>query len=106
MRNSSAIKATFSIMASLFFFSCLQFWETSGAPNCELEAGDPINIKNCKFGVALDWCRQQVCAKGPGESCGGRWRQHGTCGTGTYCECSRCTGCSPVTLECFYGQFC
>ncbi|CAL4188303.1 unnamed protein product, partial [Meganyctiphanes norvegica] len=105
MRNSSAsLNATFLLMASLVLFMFAM--ETNGAPNCELEVGEPVSPKNCKFGVAMDWCRRPVCSKGPGESCGGRWMQHGTCGTGLYCQCNRCTGCSPVTLDCFYGQFC
>ncbi|CAL4101468.1 unnamed protein product, partial [Meganyctiphanes norvegica] len=76
------------------------------APNCD-DSYMPNTIPSrCKFGIAQDWCRRQVCAKGPGEQCGGRWLQHGTCGAGLYCACNRCTGCSPVTLDCFYGQFC
>ncbi|PSN33248.1 hypothetical protein C0J52_23046 [Blattella germanica] len=39
--------------------------------------------------------------QGPGESCGGPKAMRGICGDGMNCSCSKCTGCSLTTLECY-----
>ncbi|GAB6024814.1 hypothetical protein CHUAL_009934 [Chamberlinius hualienensis] len=44
-------------------------------------------IVTCKFGLAKDMCGCcDICAKGPGETCGGVWNHGGTCGKGLNCH--------------------
>ena len=46
----------------------------------------PFDTSPCRFGATLDSCACcTICAKGPGESCGGVWGQRGTCGNTTRC---------------------
>ncbi|XP_063846307.1 neuroparsin-A-like [Scylla paramamosain] len=59
----------------------------------------------CRHGVVMDWCGNARCAKGPGETCGGRWNVKGSCGKGMYCVCGYCAGCS-WDLQCALGRFC
>ncbi|KAE8744047.1 Neuroparsin 1 [Frankliniella occidentalis] len=58
--------------------------------------------EDCLYGLARDHCGRFVCAKGPGERCGGP--MHLTCGEGMYCKCERCIGCSLNTFTCFLGS--
>ncbi|KAK3929861.1 Neuroparsin-A [Frankliniella fusca] len=58
--------------------------------------------EDCLYGLARDHCGRVVCAKGPGERCGGPL--HLTCGEGMYCKCERCIGCSLNTFTCFLGS--
>ncbi|XP_047477623.1 neuroparsin-A-like [Penaeus chinensis] len=70
----------------------------AAAPRCKIH--DRPSHDNCKYGTARDWCRNTVCAKGPGESCGGyRW-ENGKCGLGMICSCGRCSGCSIIDGTC------
>ncbi|XP_071540498.1 uncharacterized protein [Panulirus ornatus] len=82
---------------TFFVASCclaLLIQEATAAPTCK-ERDQPAP-SDCTFGVATDWCRNEVCAKGPGERCGGVWWEEGKCGLGTSCSCGICTGCSSV----------
>ncbi|KAF6200062.1 hypothetical protein GE061_006362 [Apolygus lucorum] len=47
----------------------------------------------CLDGV-VEICGRHVCAKGPGESCGGIDSWRGKCGAGMYCQSGVCSGCS------------
>lgn len=68
------------------------------APRCNKSSSPPTN---CKYGTVLDWCRNEVCAKGPREACSGNWWENDRCTHGTYCACGFCSGCS-ATLECWF----
>lgn len=59
--------------------------------------------EDCPFGPTRDFCGRVVCAKGPGERCGGPSHVHGRCGEGTHCKCGRCIGCSLLTFTCDLG---
>ncbi|KAG7172727.1 neuroparsin-A-like [Homarus americanus] len=78
--------------------------ETGAAPRCN-QGGNRLPANNCKYGTVVDWCGGSVCAKGPGEACGGEWSENGECGAGTYCSCGYCNGCS-ANLECWFGSYC
>jgi len=60
--------------------------------------------EGCFYGVVKDRCQREMCAKGPGERCGGRWELLGACGEGMFCSCGRCAGCSLKTFECFTNE--
>uniref|UniRef100_A0A1Y1N1P0 Neuroparsin-A n=1 Tax=Photinus pyralis TaxID=7054 RepID=A0A1Y1N1P0_PHOPY len=63
---------------------------------CERE---PIEF--CMWGEARDSCNRRVCAKGPGERCGGPLGILGQCGDGMMCKKDeRCHGCSTQTFQC------
>ncbi|KAK7086389.1 hypothetical protein SK128_025327, partial [Halocaridina rubra] len=84
-----------------FFFLTLillQLWWCEGAPRCSHH--DLASPEKCTYGTVRDWCRNQVCAKGPGEACGGLFLERGKCGDGTFCSCGICSGCSSITSEC------
>ncbi|KAF2898685.1 hypothetical protein ILUMI_07486 [Ignelater luminosus] len=56
----------------------------------------------CMWGVARDSCNKKVCAKGPGERCGGPLGVLGQCGAGMMCYSDEiCHGCSSKTFECY-----
>lgn len=51
------------------------------------------DASNCSTGVTTDPCGCcQVCARGPGEPCGGEGEDAGVCGTGLTCEIQAKTG--------------
>ncbi|XP_071540499.1 uncharacterized protein [Panulirus ornatus] len=82
---------------TFFVASCclaLLIQVATAAPRCK-EHDQPAP-SDCTYGEVKDWCRNGVCAKGPGERCGGHWWKEGKCGLGTYCSCNVCTGCSAV----------
>ena len=67
--------------------------------------GDDTN--NCEFGWVMDSCLNKVCAKGPGEVCGGRHQRYGLCSQGLSCSnCDRCRGCSVYTFTCYDDNDC
>ncbi|XP_050732775.1 neuroparsin-A-like [Eriocheir sinensis] len=87
------------LLLFLLFLLTMPFREVSAAPRCrEYDRPAPTN---CKYGTSKDWCKNGVCAKGPGEPCGGYQRRDGDCGEGMRCVCGRCRGCSPVDRKCF-----
>ncbi|XP_023217449.1 venom protein 302-like [Centruroides sculpturatus] len=56
--------------------------------SCDKKSCKPLT--NCKFGMVKDGCNCcQVCAKGVGESCGGRFNVHGICADDLECVYSR-----------------
>lgn len=59
---------------------------------------------NCPHGTVTDFCGNVVCAKGPGDRCGGPSHVHGKCGEGMHCKCEVCSGCSVETLECHFAK--
>ncbi|XP_037790476.1 neuroparsin-A-like [Penaeus monodon] len=78
--------------------------DTEAAPSCG-PTRTHVDASTCKHGTVEDWCRNRVCAKGPGEECGGEWGELGKCGGGMYCSCGFCSGCN-TNLECWFGHFC
>ncbi|XP_064115649.1 neuroparsin-A-like [Macrobrachium nipponense] len=89
---------TAALLMSLFFVLLL-LQNSEGAPRCTQHDRPPP--EKCTYGTVLDWCRNEVCAKGPGETCGGHFWEQGKCGEGTFCSCGTCTGCSVITRRCF-----
>ncbi|KAE8750077.1 Neuroparsin 2 [Frankliniella occidentalis] len=59
---------------------------------------------NCAHGLTTDYCGNTVCAKGPGERCGGPSNVLGQCGEGMHCKCEVCSGCSIETVECHFAK--
>ncbi|KAK3862078.1 hypothetical protein Pcinc_032025 [Petrolisthes cinctipes] len=95
------MKSSVYLISTILFLIVVVFLNVGmAAPRCETEG----NIRpdgDCKYGTVLDWCRNVVCAKGPGETCGDEWWERGQCTPGTYCACGRCHGCS-ANLECHF----
>ncbi|KAJ8979651.1 hypothetical protein NQ317_001358, partial [Molorchus minor] len=59
---------------------------------------DPVDY--CIWGEVKDACNRRVCAKGPGERCGGALNILGQCGEGMMCKSEKCHGCSIQTMQC------
>ncbi|KAJ1529687.1 hypothetical protein ONE63_006442 [Megalurothrips usitatus] len=59
--------------------------------------------EDCIYGLTRDHCGRLICAKGPGERCGGSFNGLGRCGEGMHCKCNRCVGCSTMTFTCDPG---
>ncbi|CAH1169670.1 unnamed protein product [Phaedon cochleariae] len=56
----------------------------------------------CPYGEVRDACNRRVCAKGPGERCGGFMNVLGQCGESMMCKSDeRCHGCFLETMECY-----
>lgn len=65
----------------------------------------PLTVPDdCQFGLVRDFCGRTVCAKGPGDRCGGPSNIHGKCGEGMHCKCERCIGCSLHSFTCDLGS--
>nr|QBG05398.1 neuroparsin III precursor [Macrobrachium nipponense] len=96
-------RPTILLTSMLLVLLCL-ISTVCSAPSCSTRR-QQVNVESCKYGTYVDWCRNTVCAKGPGQSCGGDWWEFGKCGEGTYCACGTCSGCS-LNLECWSGTFC
>ncbi|XP_053986613.1 neuroparsin-A-like isoform X1 [Hylaeus volcanicus] len=58
------------------------------------------DCSQCPFGTAKSPVCGEVCAKGPGDMCGGHRDEWGICGEGMFCNCNRCDGCSVKDLNC------
>ncbi|KAJ1528400.1 hypothetical protein ONE63_006815 [Megalurothrips usitatus] len=80
----------------------LQAQSSDANPPCRL----PRVPDGCTYGRTRDFCSNVVCAKGPGEKCGGPYNVEGRCGEGMQCLCGKCTGCSVVTLQCHARSSC
>ena len=69
---------------------------TQGAHGLSCNACDPENCEppeGCKYGLVKDICYCcDVCAKGPGEECGGLWSLRGKCGAAFVCDTSQNEG--------------
>ncbi|XP_018568084.1 neuroparsin-A-like [Anoplophora glabripennis] len=56
----------------------------------------------CVWGEVRDACNRRMCAKGPGERCGGTLNILGQCGEGLMCKSDEiCHGCSIQTMKCY-----
>ncbi|KAK8733131.1 hypothetical protein OTU49_006775 [Cherax quadricarinatus] len=55
---------------------------------CQAETQCPdSNTLHCYYGIVKDVCNCcDVCAKGPGEKCGGEWDAQGKCADGLTCQ--------------------
>ncbi|XP_042878930.1 neuroparsin-A-like [Penaeus japonicus] len=93
------------ISLSLVCLLLLHPQAAQGTPVCPGTREPQQDLSKCKYGIVKDWCRNNVCAKGPRETCGGRWLENGRCGLGMYCRCGHCAGCSS-SLDCVLGRFC
>ncbi|XP_064085798.1 venom protein 302-like [Macrobrachium nipponense] len=79
--------------ALVLVFACLcLFAKSSEALSCYCpEDGSACQQRKlteveCPFGIILDHCECcRVCAKGPGEECGGPWDISGRCAKGFMC---------------------
>nr|CAD7198828.1 unnamed protein product [Timema douglasi]CAD7397218.1 unnamed protein product [Timema poppensis] len=67
---------------------------------CEIEP------KGCRYGIVRNNCNRKVCAKGPGELCGGPSIIWGRCGDDLHCTCNICTGCDSESLDCHKVENC
>ncbi|XP_043200825.1 neuroparsin-A-like [Amphibalanus amphitrite] len=52
-----------------------------------------VNPKDCSYGV-IEYCGKYICAKGTGAKCSNNRYSPFRCGTGNFCLCGRCQGCS------------
>ncbi|XP_071521705.1 neuroparsin-A-like [Panulirus ornatus] len=103
MKTSCSSGVTF-FLASCSLLLLLQY--AAAGPACpHRNEIVPEDLSKCKYGVVLGWCGNLACGKGPGDTCGGRWEEHGNCGKGMYCVCGHCAGCSSK-LKCALGRFC
>nr|CAH0109605.1 unnamed protein product [Daphnia galeata] len=102
MNTSRRIK-NFGLSLSIFAVFIVCFSRVNSAPRCTAcnFHGDCHPPQNCVYGVVKDYCGRDICAKGPGHRCGGKWNSLGICGEGLFCSCNRCGGCSLNTIECF-----
>ncbi|XP_050696539.1 neuroparsin-A-like [Eriocheir sinensis] len=104
--EKSTRSCLFFLFVSSTFLALLLPRGCEGGPVCaSLNEVMPEELPNCRHGVVMDWCGNARCAKGPGQTCGGRWNENGSCGKGMYCVCGYCAGCSR-DLECALGRFC
>ncbi|KAG7172726.1 neuroparsin-A-like [Homarus americanus] len=84
------------VIVSIFFFNI-----SEAAPSCDGH-GTRTEPTDCDYGSFQDWCGNNVCAKGPGQRCGGEWWENDDCGHGMYCaNCGNCAGCS-VGIQCWF----
>nr|CAD7448510.1 unnamed protein product [Timema bartmani]CAD7460161.1 unnamed protein product [Timema tahoe] len=67
---------------------------------CEIEPA------GCRYGFARDNCNRKVCAKGPGEFCGGPSSIWGRCTDSLHCKCNRCSGCDTESVDCYNRENC
>ncbi|XP_056633154.1 neuroparsin-A-like [Diorhabda carinulata] len=66
---------------------------------------EPADV--CIWGEVRNACDRRICAKGPGDRCGGPLDILGQCGEGMMCSTidDRCHGCSLQTLQCYGGKY-
>ncbi|XP_071447327.1 neuroparsin-A-like [Hetaerina americana] len=85
------------VTVGVLFRSCVEAF-----PHCQpCTDGNCDPPEDCLYGIKMDVCGRMVCAKGPGQRCGGKFNMFGMCGDGTFCYCNRCTGCSLVKHDCY-----
>ncbi|GAB6024844.1 hypothetical protein CHUAL_009962 [Chamberlinius hualienensis] len=59
----------------------------STCTNCEGIYNCPLEPYECQYGIVSNNCTCcEMCAKGPGEECGGNLDQYGTCGERLACQ--------------------
>nr|XP_014291036.1 neuroparsin-A-like [Halyomorpha halys] len=79
------------VIASFAWATCASRMSCRGI-NCDDKP------ENCSYG-SVEIRKKLVCAKGPGEMCGGYLDLKGKCGPGMYCDnCGLCRGCSTRLL--------
>lgn len=54
----------------------------------------------CMWGETRDACNRRICAKGPGQRCGGVLDYQGKCAEGLMCLNNKCRGCYIQTVSC------
>ncbi|XP_071542212.1 neuroparsin-A-like [Panulirus ornatus] len=96
--------ATFIVFITFVLVLVLVLHETTAAPRCPMHISTAIP-ENCTFGTTVDWCRNTICAKGPGEECKEEEWWANDCALGTYCACGFCSGCF-VNVLCYTPSFC
>ena len=117
MAARTASAAAFPALAALLLGVAVLALLAGGAeayPRCHFymqhasgQANDNANLVECKFGWEEDVCGNKVCAKGPGELCGGKHNRYGICSEGLICSnCGRCSGCSYKNFVCFNDPEC
>ncbi|XP_064098365.1 insulin-like growth factor-binding protein 7 [Macrobrachium nipponense] len=83
---------------------------TQEAHGLSCRACDPescIPPRGCKYGLVKGICYCcDVCAKGPGEACGGLWSLNGKCGAAFVCDTSQSEGMYPGYPEEFLDGVC
>ncbi|XP_042864043.1 single insulin-like growth factor-binding domain protein-2 [Penaeus japonicus] len=72
----------------LILVASLAAVHTCSGLSCEpCEQSECKRPTGCKFGTVLDICHCcSVCAKGPGQKCGGLWDWYGKCGAAFECQ--------------------
>ncbi|GAB6024847.1 hypothetical protein CHUAL_009965 [Chamberlinius hualienensis] len=86
----------------LFAASVSSYVEALTCMSCELVDCNIKNLSKCKYGTVKDVCHCcDVCAKGPGESCGGMWEMEGKCATGLRCRTETPPPNEPTTVADF-----
>ncbi|XP_067012187.2 neuroparsin-A [Anabrus simplex] len=101
MQLSTVLLLVTVSVAVLFIDGCSS---SSLCPPCEGDSCD-VESADCQHGVVKDYCGRKVCAKGPGQKCGGVFDILGKCGKGMSCKCERCAGCSLSTLDCYFSEY-
>lgn len=100
------MKPTMRLQLCLLLFALVNL--AAAYPDyCYNRNDEVVDEKKCIYGWDVDPCGIKVCAKGPGEVCGGKHQRYGICGEGLMCSnCNRCQGCSMKTFECFDDRQC
>lgn len=106
MHTSVIIILTITLTLSLSYgvnaMAITESWICTACASREECDADPKEL--CIWGEARDRCNRRICAKGPGERCGGSLNILGVCGEGMMCKSDeRCHGCSIQTMECYNG---
>ena len=102
----------------------LQSTSCSPLPQACSQQSQGPTLQDCAYDTTKDQCGNEVCLRGPGEMCGGkygRWKlsriekliinnwnsRYGTCADGLMCSnCNRCQGCSFRTFICWEDKNC
>lgn len=100
------MRPTMRLQFCLLLFALVNL-ATAYPDYCYNRNDEVVDEKKCIYGWDVDPCGIKVCAKGPGEVCGGKHQRYGICGEGLMCSnCNRCQGCSMKTFECFDDRQC
>ncbi|XP_065167767.1 neuroparsin-A-like [Atheta coriaria] len=106
------------LVAGLYYFTLIDTAEGKVAwkckecrPNGNGGCIDDPPLNFCRWNETRNICNQRVCAKGPGERCGGPKEIFGRCGVGMWCQqqredrSSRCHGCyGDSSNECYHEE--
>ncbi|XP_047115309.1 neuroparsin-A isoform X1 [Schistocerca piceifrons] len=100
------MKPAAALVAATLLITVILFHRAEANPisrSCE-GANCVVDLTRCEYGEVQDFFGRKVCAKGPGDKCGGPYELHGKCGDGMDCRCGVCSGCSMQSLECFFFE--